>query len=65
MPNGWHFQIYAKQLRWALLNKPNPCCIYIMGILNEEWDSIYTGFDDSRLSMAKRRFRVHRFTIAI
>lgn len=36
----------VKQLKWVLLDKPNMRHEYVMGILNEQWDSLYGNIDD-------------------
>jgi hypothetical protein len=36
----------VKQLRWVLTEKPNLRHKYVMGILNEQWDTLYDRLDD-------------------
>ncbi len=35
----------VKQLKWTLIDKPNLRQKYVMGVLNEQWDSIYGELD--------------------
>ena len=35
----------VKQLKWALIDKPNLRQKYVMSVLNEQWDSLYGELD--------------------